>query len=105
MQFIENNPILFFTIIYVATILVQVIFSVISNWNNLKIGDILCPYGWEGSDIWATIFGTYVPIINTVVTLLVFLLGTYMGIEELFDNFGDSKFCLRIKNFLNKKIK
>lgn len=40
MQFIENHTILFLTIVYTATILIQIIFSVISNWDNLKIGNI-----------------------------------------------------------------
>lgn len=105
MQFIENHTILFLTIVYAATILIQIITSVITNWNDLKIGNILCPFGWEGNDIWATIFGTYFPIVNTMVTLLAFLFGTCMGIEAMFDRAKDTKFFLKIKNFLNKNIK
>ena len=105
MQFIENHTILFLILLYVVPIILQIIVSVISNWDNLKIGNILCPFGWEGNDIWATIFGTYFPIVNTMVTLLAFLLGTYMWIEMMFDRAKDTKFFLKIKNFLNKNIK
>ena len=105
MQFIENHTILFLILLYVVTIIIQMIFSVICNWDDLKIGNILCPFGWEGSDIWTTIFGTYFPIMNTAVTLIVLLFAIYMCIGMMFDILKDSKFSLRIKDFLNKKIK
>lgn len=105
MQFIENHTILFIILLYVFTILIQIIFSVISHWDDLKIGNILCPLGWYGDEIWTTIFGTYFPIINTIFTFILVIFGIYMWLEDLLDSIRDFDFFIKIKNFLNKKIK
>lgn len=104
-NFIENHTILFIILLYIVPIFLQIILSVIRNWDDLKIGDILCPCGWEDGDFWNTFFWTYFPLINTIFTLTLIIGGIYLWVKDMFDTFGETKFSLKIKNFLNKNIK